>query len=198
MSEVDAVPPLGQLRTERLVLRRWRHEDLEPFAALNADPRVMEHFPAPLDRAESDAMVERIEAHFEAHGWGLWAAEVVASGAFTGFIGLWPPGFEAHFTPAVEVGRPLAHEHWGQGCAPEGARAAITDGFERLGLEEIVSMTSVGNDRSRRVIEKLGMTHDPDDDFDHPRMPPGHRLERHVLYRLRRDGWAAAAVPRSH
>ena len=190
--------PRSELRTERLVLRRWRDEDLEPFAALNADPRVMEHFPAPLSRAESDAMVERIEAHFEAHGWGLWAAEVAASGAFTGFIGLWPPQFEAHFTPAVEVGWRLAHEHWGHGYAPEGARASITDGFERLGLEEIVSMTSVGNDRSRRVMEKLGMTHDPADDFDHPRMPPGHRLERHVLYRLGRDGWAAAAIPRPH
>lgn len=179
------------LRTERLVLRRWRAEDREPFAALNADPRVMEHFPNPLTRAESDDMVDRIEAHFVAHGWGLWAAEVAASGAFTGFIGLWPPAFEAHFTPAVEVGWRLAHEHWGHGYAPDGARAAITDGFERLGLDEIVSMTSVGNDRSRRVMEKLGMTHDPVDDFDHPRMPPGHRLERHVLHRLRRVDWRA-------
>lgn len=180
----------GGLRTERLVLRRWREDDLEPFAALNADPRVMEHFPAPLSRAESDAMVERIEAHFEEHGWGLWAAEVIASGAFIGFIGLWTPRFDAHFTPAVEVGWRLAHEHWGHGYAPEGARAAITHGFECLGLQEIVSMTSVGNDRSRRVMEKLGLTHDPADDFDHPSMPPGHRLERHVLYRLRRDAWA--------
>jgi ribosomal-protein-alanine N-acetyltransferase len=180
----------AQLRTERLVLRRWREEDREPFAALNADPRVMEHFPAPLSRAESDAMVERIEAHFEAHGWGLWAAEVVESGAFVGFIGLWPPGFEAHFTPAVEVGWRLACEHWGHGYAPEGARASITDGFERLGLDEIVSMTSVGNDRSRRVMEKLGMTHDPADDFDHPRIPAGHRLQRHVLYRLLRADWS--------
>ena len=183
------------LRTERLVLRRWREEDLEPYAALNADPRVMEHFPALLSRAESDAMVERIEAHFDEHGWGLWAAEVVGSGAFIGFIGLWPPGFEAHFTPAVEVGWRLAHEHWGHGYAPEGARAAITHGFERLGLEEIVSMTSVGNERSRRVMEKLGLTHDPADDFDHPRMPPGHRLVRHVLYRVRREGRAPAGPP---
>lgn len=186
-------PPLDELRTERLVLRRWRDEDLEPFGALNADPRVMEHFPAPLSRAESDAMVERIEAHFEAHGWGLWAAEVVESGAFIGFIGLWAPGFDAHFTPAVEVGWRLAHEHWGHGYAPEGARASVTDGFERLGVDEIVSMTSVVNDRSRRVMEKLGMTHDPADDFDHPRMPPGHRLERHVLYRLQREDWRTSS-----
>lgn len=176
-----------ELRTERLVLRRWREADRDPFAELNADPRVMEHFPKPLTRAESDAMVDRIEAHFDAHGWGLWAAEVAASRAFIGFIGLWPPGFEAHFTPAVEVGWRLAQEAWGHGYAPEGARTAIRDGFERLGLTEIVSMTSVDNDRSRRVMEKLGMAHDPADDFDHPNLPPGHRLVRHVLYRLRRE-----------
>ncbi len=187
--------PHGELRTPRLVLRRWRDEDREPFAALNADPLVMEHFPAPLSRAESDDMVDRIEAHFDEHGWGLWAAEVVGSGTFIGFIGLWAPRFEAHFTPAVEVGWRLAHEHWGHGYAPEGARASITDGFERLGLEEIVSMTSVGNDRSRRVMEKLGLTHDPADDFDHPSIPPGHRLERHVLYRIRREDWADGAAP---
>jgi ribosomal-protein-alanine N-acetyltransferase len=189
----EPTPPL-ELRTDRLVLRRWQDEDRDPFAALNADPRVMEHFPSLLSRAESDEMVDRIEAHFEAHGWGLWAAEVIESGAFIGFIGLWAPRFEAHFTPAVEVGWRLAHEHWGHGYAPEGARAAIADGFERLGLDEIVSMTSVGNDRSRRVMEKLGLTRDPADDFDHPSMPPGHRLVRHVLYRLRREDWPTAEL----
>lgn len=177
--------PTG-LTTERLRLRRWRSSDLEPFAALNADPVVMEHFPKPLTRAESDAMVERIEATFAREGLGLWAVEVSATGEFAGFVGLARPGFDAHFTPAVEVGWRLAAVHWGRGYATEAARAAVADGFDRLGLDEIVSFTSVGNERSQRVMRAIGMTHDPADDFDHPGMPPGHRLVRHVLYRLSR------------
>lgn len=176
----------SELRTERLRLRRWSDADLEPFAALNADPVVMEHFPAPLTRAESDELVARIESTFDDEEVGLWAVEVTATGRFTGFTGLWPATFEAPFTPAVEVGWRLAREHWGQGYAPEAARASIADGFERLGLDEIVSMTAVGNDRSRRVMEKLGMTRDPADDFEHPKVPVGHHLRRHVLYRLTR------------
>jgi RimJ/RimL family protein N-acetyltransferase len=175
--------PTG-LGTDRLRLRRWRTSDLDPFAALNADPRVMEHFPAPLSRAESDAMVERIEATFDREGLGLWAVEVSDTREFAGFVGLWLPRFEAHFTPAVEVGWRLAAAHWGRGYATEAAQAAVADGFGRLELPEIVSFTSVGNERSQRVMRRLGMTHDPADDFDHPAMPPGHRLVRHVLYRL--------------
>jgi ribosomal-protein-alanine N-acetyltransferase len=177
-----------ELRTERLRLRRWSDADLEPFAVLNADPVVMEHFPAPLTRAESDDLVARIESTFEDEEVGLWAVEVTQTGSFAGFVGLWPATFEAHFTPAMEVGWRLAREHWGHSYAPEAARAALADGFERLGLEEIVSMTAVGNDRSRRVMEKLGMTRDPADDFEHPKMPVGHRLRPHVLYRLPRPG----------
>lgn len=179
------------LRTDRLLLRRWRDEDLAPFAALNADPVVMEHFPALLTRAESDDMVARIEATFEAEGYGLWAVEVTATGRFAGFIGLWPATFDAPFTPAVEVGWRLAHEHWGHGYAPEGARAALDEGFRHLGLEEVVSMTTVANDRSRRVMEKLGMTRDPVDDFEHPKVPVGHPVRPHVLYRLTRAAWTA-------
>lgn len=175
------------LTTERLVLRRWRSSDLEPFAALNADPVVMEHFPAPLTRAESDALVERIEATFTREGLGLWAVEVSATGELAGFVGLARPAFAAHFTPAVEVGWRLAAAHWGRGYAAEAARAAVADGFDRLGLDEIVSFTSVGNVRSQRVMRAIGMTHDPADDFDHPGMPPSHRLVRHVLYRLSRS-----------
>lgn len=171
------------------MLRRWRDADREPFAALNADPTVMEHLPKLLTRAESDALIDEIEAQIEAHGWGLWATEVAATGDLAGFVGLWPVRFEAHFTPAVEVGWRLAAAHWGHGYATEGARAALADGFERLGLDEIVSMTSLANVRSQRVMQRLGMTHDPADDFDHPRLPAGHRLERHVLYRLRRTDW---------
>jgi len=174
------------LRTERLVLRRWRDADREPFAALNADPVVMEHFVARPTRAESDELVDRIEDTFDREGYGLWAAEVRATGGFAGFVGLWPATFDAPFTPAVEVGWRLARSAWGSGYATEAARMAARDGFDRLDLAEIVSFTSVGNTRSRRVMEKIGMTHDPADDFDHSALPAGHRLRHHVLYRLSR------------
>ena len=175
-----------ELRTERLLLRRWRPDDRVPFAVLNADPRVMEHFPAPLSRAESDERVARIEAHFEQYGFGYWAVEIIDIAPFAGFIGLAVPGFEAHFTPCIEIGWRIAAEYWGCGYATEGARAALTFGFESLNLDEIVSFTVPENVRSRRVMEKLGMTHDPRDDFDHPSLPAGHRLCRHVLYRIGR------------
>jgi RimJ/RimL family protein N-acetyltransferase len=171
------------LETERLLLRDWRSQDREPFARMNADPRVMEFFPATLPAAETDAGLERVRAHLARHGFGWWAAELKESGAFIGFIGLAVPYFEAHFTPCVEIGWRLAAEYWGRGLATEGARAALRYGFEELGLSEIVSFTTVTNVKSRRVMEKLGMTHDPADDFDHPRIPEGHPLRRHVLYR---------------
>lgn len=179
------------LRTERLLLRRWRESDRAPYAALNADPVVMEHFPATLTRAESDAMVDSIETRFDDRGYGLWAVEVVGGPAFIGFVGLSRPGFDAHFTPAVEVGWRLAQEGWGHGYATEAARAAIEDGFTRVGLREIVSFTTPRNTRSRAVMERLGMTHDPADDFGHPRFPEGHRIHRHVLYRLPVERWEA-------
>jgi len=182
----DMSPTPSEVRTERLVLRRWRAADREPFAALNADPVVMEHFVAPLGRAESDDMVDRIEDHFDREGWGLWAVEVAATARCIGFTGLWPVTFDAPFTPAVEVGWRLAQEGWGHGYATEAARASLQDGFERFAFDEIVSMTSVGNARSRRVMEKLGLTRDPADDFDHPKVPAGHPIQRHVLYRLPR------------
>jgi RimJ/RimL family protein N-acetyltransferase len=153
---------------------------------LNADPRVMEHFPAPLSSEESDALVARIEAHFDQRGFGLWAVEVPDVAPFVGFVGLSVPRFEAHFTPCVEIGWRLAAEHWGKGYATEGARAVLAFGFETLALAEIVSFTTTGNVPSRRVMEKIGMTHDPADDFDHPALPAGHPLRRHVLYRIAR------------
>ena len=146
----------------------------------------MEHFPAPLSREESDAGAARIEAHFDQHGFGLWAVEIIGVASFAGFIGLCVPRCEAHFTPCVEIGWRLAAEYWGQGLATEGARAALVFGFEQLQLDEALSFTVPGNLRSRRVMEKLGMTHDPQDDFNHPLLPSGHRLSRHVLYRLAR------------
>jgi RimJ/RimL family protein N-acetyltransferase len=175
-----------ELSTARLRLRRWLPDDRTPFAALNADPRVMEHFPATLSREESDARAARIEAHFEQHGFGLWAAEIPEVTPFAGFVGLSVPTFEAHFTPCVEIGWRLAAEHWGQGYATEAARAVLAFGFEALGLEEIVSSTVPANLRSRRVMEKIGMIHDAAGDFDHPALPEGHALRRHVLYRIAR------------
>ncbi|MFD7984201.1 GNAT family N-acetyltransferase [Kitasatospora indigofera] len=175
-----------ELRTSRLLLRAWRPSDAEPFAALNADPEVMAHLPAPLDRAASDALAARIRAAVERDGWGWWAVEPASTGAFIGFTGLARTTFEAAFTPAVEVGRRLARPAWGHGYATEAAVAAVGFGFEVLGLREIVSFIVPGNLPSRAVMERLGMTHDPREDFDHPRLPAGHALRRHVLYRLAR------------
>jgi RimJ/RimL family protein N-acetyltransferase len=172
-----------ELQTERLRLRAWRATDRETFAQFNADPRVMEYFPAPLSSDDSDRLIDNIQTHIEEHGWGLWAVEVVDTSAFAGFIGLTRPRFEAHFTPCVEVGWRLGPAYWGQGYATEGARAALAFGFSTLGIHEIVSLTTEANARSRRVMQRLGMTHDPADDFEHPGLPPGHRLRHHVLYR---------------
>jgi RimJ/RimL family protein N-acetyltransferase len=177
---------LTELRTERLLLRQWRDSDLEPFAELNADPEVMRYFPAPLRRERSDALADRERTAIAEKGWGMWAVEVVGGAPFTGFIGLAELRFDAHFTPAVEVGWRLAREHWGHGYATEAAQAAVEFGFEELGLDEIVALTTPANRRSRRVMEKLGMTHDPADDFEHPLVPAGHPIRPHVLYRLER------------
>jgi RimJ/RimL family protein N-acetyltransferase len=183
--------PIMQLRTARLVLRRWRESDRAPFAALNADTEVMEHFPAPMTRADSDLAVDRIEAHFDEHGFGLWALEVASSGEFIGFTGLSIPRFAAPFMPTVEVGWRLARPAWGQGYASEAAHRALAFGFADLRLSEIVSFTAVGNVRSRRVMARIGMTHDPASDFDHPVLPETSHLRRHVLYRLPATRWAA-------
>ena len=180
-----------ELATSRLILRRWRPEDREPFAVLNANPVVMEHFPAPLTHEESDALVDRIEADLAQRGWGLWAAEVRGGSPFIGFIGLNPTNFEAHFTPAVEVGWRLDRPYWGFGYASEGAAAALEYAFETLGLDEVVSMTTPSNRRSWRVMERLGMVRRPEDDFDHPRVTEGSPARPHVLYRLARGDWEA-------
>lgn len=184
------------LRTDRLLLRSWRPDDRQAFARMNADPEVMEFFVAPLTREESDAFVDRIEAGFAEHGFGVWAVEEISTGAFIGFTGLLHQTFEAAFTPAFEIGYRFARPAWGQGYATEAAREAVRFAFERAGLVEIVSMTAVGNVRSRAVMNKLGMTRDPDDDFDHPRVPDGHPLKRHVLYRMTIERWHAAHLAR--
>lgn len=172
------------LKTARLTLREWRDEDLASWAALNADPRVREFFPNVLTFEESAAQMRQARDHFTRLGFGLWAVE--ASGQpFIGFIGLSVPSFEAHFTPCVELGYRLAFDAWGRGYATEGAEAALRYGFESLGLEEIVAFTAETNWRSRRVMERVGMRHDPADDFGHPGLPETHPLRRHVLYRCR-------------
>jgi RimJ/RimL family protein N-acetyltransferase len=181
-------PPVT-LTTPRLRLRPWRDDDIAPFASLNADARVMEHFPALLSQAETEAMVARIRAYFDEHGYGLWAAEELHGAPFIGFVGLNTPRFEAPFMPAIEIGWRLAFDYWGKGYAREGARAALGFGFENLGLDQIVSFTAAGNRRSWRVMEAIGMKHSPDEDFNHPFLPSGHPLERHVLYRITRQEW---------
>lgn len=172
--------------TERLILRRWQASDREPFAQLNADPRVMEFFPSLLSRGESDALVDRIEEDFDLHGFGVCAVEIHTDATFLGFVGLNVPRFDAPFTPCVEIGWRLSADHWGRGFATEGAQAMVRYAFDALQLDALVSFTVPSNLRSRRVMEKIGMRHDPSEDFDHPKLPLGHPLRRHVLYRLAR------------
>ncbi|SCK45858.1 Protein N-acetyltransferase, RimJ/RimL family [Variovorax sp. HW608] len=177
--------------TERLRLRQWRDSDREAFAALNADPRVMEFFAAPLTRAESDALVDRIAAGIDERGWGLWAVQERESGAFVGFVGLSVPRPDLPCSPCVEVGWRLARAHWGKGYAQEAARGALHVGFERLGLPELVSFTAVPNLRSEAVMQRLRMT--ADGVFEHPALPEGHPLRPHKLYRLGRASWSTSS-----
>jgi ribosomal-protein-alanine N-acetyltransferase len=172
------------IRTARLVLREWREEDRDPWAALNADPEVMEFFPATRDRAESDAQFDRLSAGVIERGWGLWAVE--HDGEFIGFTGLNPVGTDLPCAPGIEVGWRLARSAWGYGFATEAARAALEVAFGQLGAAELVSFTATGNQRSRAVMERLGMSRDLEGDFDHPRVPEGSAVRRHVLYRLPR------------
>ena len=185
------------LTTQRLLLRPWRESDRPEFARLNDDPAVMEFMPRRLPRDESDATAARIQAVIEERGWGFWAVEVKAgeggganAAAFIGFVGLSVPSFSAHFTPCVEIGWRLAKEHWGAGYASEAAAACLRFGFERLKLQQIVAFTVPLNKRSIGVMERIGMSRNPSDDFDHPKLPPGHPLQRHVLYRINRSDWS--------
>lgn len=170
--------------TSRLVLRRWEDRDRDLFAEMNSDPKVMEFMPGCLSRVESDLLVDRIGEYFREHGFGLYAVELRGERQFIGYVGLAMPTFEAHFTPCVEIGWRLAASAWGKGLATEGARAVVQEAFEKLGLKGLVSFTVPANIRSRRVMEKLGMSYNPAENFDHPRLPNGHPLRRHVLHRL--------------
>lgn len=178
-----------EIKTSRLWLRAWRPDDRGPFRSLNADAMVMEHFPSVLTPEESDDLANRIEAHFVAHRFGLWAVELPGIAPFVGYIGLSIPSFQVYFTPCVEIGWRLARPYWGHGYATEGGREVLRLGFSRLGLRDIVSFTVPANVRSRSVMERLGMHHSLTDDFDHPNLPEGHHLRRHVLYRLTRADW---------
>jgi RimJ/RimL family protein N-acetyltransferase len=181
--------PAPELATARLLLRGWRESDLEPFAAINADPEVMRFLGRPLSAAASDALVARIVEHFARHGFGLWAVELRDGGELAGFVGLSIPRFEASFTPCVEIGWRLGRAFWGRGIATEAAREALRFGFLEADLAEIVSFTVPANARSRSVMERLGMRRDLDADFEHPAMPAGHPLRLHLLYRLEREAW---------
>lgn len=178
-----------EIRTARLLLRRWRESDRAPFAALNADPAVAAQLAGPLSAERSDALMARIEEGFGRHGFGLWALELAHTGTFLGFTGLSVPTFQAPFLPAVEVGWRLTPAHWGSGYATEAARVALRYGFSDAGLDEIVSFTAESNLRSQAVMRRLGMTSEAAEDFDHPVLPVGHRLRRHVLYRLSARQW---------
>jgi len=176
------------IRTARTLMRAWRSGDLEPFARLNADPEVMEHFETPLTRAQSDAAARRFADHVKARGFGFWAVEVPGVAEFVGFVGLLPVTFTADFTPAVEIGWRLGRPYWGFGYASEAARGAAEFAFDVLGLREIVAYTVPANVRSRAVMTRIGMIHDPAGNFEHPKVTVGHRLRPHVLYRLTASG----------
>ncbi|MBI4325209.1 MAG: GNAT family N-acetyltransferase [Chloroflexi bacterium] len=166
----------------RVRLRQWMDTDVEPFAAMNADAEVMEFFPQPLTVEQSLALLEKLKRSIAARGWGLWAVEV--DGDLAGFTGLAEPSFEAHFTPCVEMGWRFRRKFWGHGFALEAAQVALRFAFASLRLREVVSFTARLNQRSQRLMQRLGMTCSPLDDFGHPMLPDGHTLRCHVLYRI--------------
>ncbi|MCG7893631.1 MAG: GNAT family N-acetyltransferase [Candidatus Thiodiazotropha taylori] len=182
-----------EISTQRLLLRPWRSSDLEPFAQLNADPEVMSYFPDTLSREQSDDLAQRCQQLIQQRGWGFWAVEHKSSDTFIGFLGLHVPSADLPFSPCVEIGWRLAQSHWGSGYATEGGRAALQVAFDQLNLEEVVSFTAVGNRRSRRVMERLGMG-DSTENFEHPAIPPGHHLRQHCLYRITHAAWQVAQI----
>jgi RimJ/RimL family protein N-acetyltransferase len=189
MTTSAILPQPQELRTPRLLLRRWRPDDREPFRRMNADPDIMRYFESLASPEESDAIADRLEGFAGTESIGPWAVELPGEAPFIGFVGCWPTRPELPFAPAIEVGWRIDKPYWGRGYAPEAAHAALRDAFERLSVPEIVAYTAVPNAPSRQVMEKLGMTHEPAEDFDHFRVPLGHPLRRHVLYRLQADAF---------
>ena len=187
------MPLTIEIETPRLRMRQWRESDREPFAAMNADPAVVEFFASPPSRAASDASIDAWQAQLAAQGWSNWAVELRESQEFIGFTGLSVPRRTFSFSPCVEVGWRLARKFWGEGFATEAARAALRVGFERLALPEVVSFTAVGNLRSRAVMERIGMN-DTNQDFEHPGITEGHPLRLHCLYRITGVQWGENAA----
>ena len=182
-----------EFETPRLQLRQWRESDREPFAIMNSDPAVMEFFPSLQSRANSDASIDAWQSQFASQGWSNWAVELIESGEFIGFTGLSVPRRVLPFSPCVEVGWRLGRAFWGKGFATEAARGALRVGFEQLSVAEIVSFTAVGNQRSRAVMERIGMCN-ANQDFEHPGVPEGHPLRPHCLYRISRPRWSENAA----
>ena len=177
------------LETDRLILRRWRKSDVAPFAAINADPAVMEFLGPLKSTEESQQMIRNMDSGFDVNGFGLWAAELKETQELAGLIGCWVPSFKAHFTPCIEVAWRLARAQWGKGLAVEGARAVITDIFSRFEIDELVSFTCALNTRSISVMKKLGMRNNPRDNYDHPQLAADNPLRPHVLYRQKKNEW---------
>lgn len=182
-------PVIPELRGPRVLLRAWTEADLAPFAAMNADAEVMQHFPSTLTRGESDQLATRVRAHFARYGYGAWVVEIPGVTPFAGCVGLLHVGFDAHFTPAVEISWRLLRATWGQSYATEAAQCALRYGFETLHLQEVVSFTVPANLRSQAVMQRLGMHSKAEENFAHPNLPAGHPLSEHVLYRISRDAW---------
>jgi len=182
------------LETKRLILRTWQDDDLEPMTAINQDPKVMEYFPSIQDRDSTYCFIECVKKHQEQHGFSLYALALKPTGEMIGFVGLQYAQFNAHFTPAVEVGWRLAFEHWKKGYATEAAQAVLHYAFTQLDLDEIVSFTTSGNIASQRVMEKIGLHHNKKDDFDHPKLSTISPLCRHVLYRITKQEYLAKSV----
>jgi RimJ/RimL family protein N-acetyltransferase len=174
------------LKTKRLILRQWRDEDYEPFARLNADPKVMEHFPSTLTKVQSDVMATTLKTLISQNGWGFWVMEEKETGLFVGALGLHEPTENLPFLPCVEIGWRLAYEHWGKGYATEAGKEVLRYAFEDLKLEEVVSFTAVANKRSRDLMKRLGMKNSYEN-FEHSALPQGHRLREHVLYKISKD-----------
>ena len=175
---------IHHLQTSRLILRNWKQNDIEPFAILNSDPRVCEFLPNVLSQEETLTSVIKIQSHFKEHAFGLFAVELISTKTFIGFVGLKYFSFDSHFTPSVELAWRLSWENWGQGLATEAAQKVTQYGFETLGLPEILAITAKNNQRSRRVMEKLGMFTNEDENFLHPLLEYSHPLAEHVLYRF--------------
>ena len=177
-------------RTERLIIRDWKDEDITPFTEMNSDPEVMKYFPSALTPEKSLEFFERITAAIKEKGYGLFAAELAETNELIGFVGFAGPRFEAWFTPCIEIGWRLRKKFWGRALAPEGAAACLEMGFNEFGFADIFSFTSEINAPSRRVMEKIGLSHIGD--FDHPNIPEGNALRKHVLYKIDKAGYPAA------